>query len=251
VIEDSAQSIGAQYKDGRKSGNVGLMGCYSFYPSKNLGAFGDGGLLTTNDSTLFTKLKQMRVHGAEPKYYHKFVGGNFRLDALQAAVINVKIPHLESWHSARRRNADLYTKLFIEAGLANNEHISCGGFATCPTCSSDTNREFASGVTILLPNAVWQSSGVENYHIYNQYTIRVKRRDAVKNFLKEKGIGSEVYYPVPFHRQECFAYLGAKNEDYLVANCLADTALSLPIYPELVPAQIEYVVAMLAECMKG
>lgn len=251
VIEDSAQSIGAEYKDGRKSGSVGLMGCYSFYPSKNLGAFGDGGLLTTNDSALFTKLKQMRVHGSEPKYYHKFVGGNFRLDALQAAVINVKIPHLEAWHSARRTNAALYNKLFVEAGLAQTESLSCGGFAMCPTCASDTTPEFANGVTVLLPHAVWQSSGVKNYHIYNQYTIRIKRRDALRSFLKDKGIGSEVYYPVPFHRQECFAYLSAKDHEYPVANCLAETALSLPIYPELVPAQIEHVVAMIAEFMRS
>ncbi len=234
VIEDAAQAIGSQYSDGRKLGSIGAMGCFSFYPTKNLGAFGDGGLITTNDEALYIKLKHIRNHGMEPRYYHKLVGGNFRLDALQGAVLNVKFPHLESWHAARRANAELYTKKFIAAGLAteNGSSEACGGF--------DADN------TILLPQAVFQHSGAKNHHIYNQYTIQTPKRDALRKHLADNGIGSEIYYPVPFHRQECFAYLNARDEDFSVANCLAAHSLSLPIYPELTEPQIANVVEQVA-----
>lgn len=230
VIEDAAQVIGAQYHDGRKAGSIGLMGCFSFYPTKNLGAFGDAGLITTNDEELYRKLRQMRNHGMEPRYYHKFVGGNFRIDEIQSAMLNVKFPHLDGWHEARRRNADLYTKLFVQHGLAEGE-----GHTT-----------FDEKNSVLLPAAIFRASGVRNYHIYNQYVIRVQQRDALRAYLSERAIGTEIYYPVPFHRQECFQYLNTRDEDYLVANECALSSLALPIYAELQPEQLEYVVATIA-----
>lgn len=231
VVEDAAQSIGSQFSNGKPVGSMGIMGCYSFYPTKNLGAFGDAGLITTNDEKLAVHLRQMREHGAAERYYHKFVGGNFRIDAIQAAVLNVKIPHLEQWHEARRRNAELYTQAFINEGLATAEGVT----------------EFDADNSVLLPAAVWRSSGVKNYHIYNQYIIRVQQRDAMRTFLAERGIGTQIYYPVPFHRQECFAYLGADNANFPVSNAMAATTIALPIYPELIPEQIEYVASTIAE----
>jgi dTDP-4-amino-4,6-dideoxygalactose transaminase len=230
VIEDAAQAIGTQYKNGRKAGSMGLMGCFSFYPTKNLGAFGDAGLITTNDQELAVKLKQLRNHGMEPKYYHRFVGGNFRIDAIQAAVLNVKFPHLDSWSARRRDNAALYSRLFIEHGLA-----------------TETGKtDFSTTETVLLPKAVYEDSGATNHHIYNQYIIRVPRRDELRAELTAQGIGTEIYYPVPFHRQECFAALNANDADYPVANFAAAHSLALPIYPELQEAQLRYVVETIA-----
>ena len=228
VIEDAAQAIGTTCRDGRRVGSIGLMGCFSFYPTKNLGAFGDGGLVTTNDDALAAKLLQLRNHGMEPRYYHSMIGGNFRLDALQAAILRVKLPHLESWHAARRRNAALYTQGFMEAG------VSSGPGATVFT---ETDR-------ILLPATVNATpTSTDNHHIFNQYTIRSKHRNALRAQLTERGIGTEIYYPVPFHHQACFAYLQAPDAAFPVANCLAETVISLPIFPELTPAQIAEVVA--------
>ena len=231
VIEDAAQAIGTQYSNGRKVGSMGLMGCFSFYPTKNLGAFGDAGLMTTNDEALAVHLKQMRNHGMQPKYYHKFVGGNFRIDAIQAAVLNVKFPHLDGWSAKRRENADLYTRLFIRRGLATPEGAS----------------NFDEGNVVILPKAVYDTTGVKNYHIYNQYVVRLPRRDELRAYITAKGIGTEIYYPVPFHRQECFAYLNARDEDFPVANFAAEHSLALPIYPELSAEQIAYVVNTIAE----
>jgi len=231
VIEDAAQAIGCQYKNGKPVGSMGKIGCYSFYPTKNLGAFGDGGLVVTNDDNLATKLYQMRNHGMEPKYYHKFVGGNFRLDAIQAAVLNIKFPHLEDWHQARRRNAEIYYSEFISKGLANNTGAS----------------EFDQDNKVLLPKAIYKDSGCKNYHIYNQFVIRVQKRDELREFLSKKSIGTEIYYPVPFHRQECFAYLNNNDSDFPVANRFAAESLALPIYPELTEEQIKYVVSKIAE----
>ncbi|OGU77688.1 MAG: transcriptional regulator, partial [Stygiobacter sp. RIFOXYA12_FULL_38_9] len=191
VIEDGAQAIGVQYKDGRFVGGIGDIGCFSFFPSKNLGGFGDAGIVTTNDEKLYAKMKMMRMHGMEPKYYHKIIGGNFRIDTLQAAVLRVKLPHLDSWSAKRRENAALYTKYFLEAGLAGTEG---------KTCFDEKNK-------VLLPKAVYKETGHKNFHIYNQYIIRVEKRNSLLEFLRKKEIGCEVYYPVPFHRQECFAYL--------------------------------------------
>ncbi len=234
VIEDCAQAIGAQYQNGKKVGSMGIIGCYSFYPTKNLGGFGDGGLVVTNDEEMATKLRQMRNHGMEPKYHHKFVGGNFRLDAMQAAVLNIKYPHLESWHQSRRDNANLYTKLFLEAGISEGEGI---------LKYNDNNK-------ILLPKAVYKSAGHDNYHIYNQYFVRVQNRDELRAFLGENSIGSEIYYPVPFHRQECFADLGYKDSDFPVSNQICEETIALPIYPELAEEQIAFVVEKIAEFLK-
>lgn len=233
VIEDGAQAIGVQYKDGKKVGNFGDIGCFSFFPSKNLGCFGDGGLVTTNNDDLAKKLTIKRVHGGQPKYYHKVIGGNFRLDALQAAVLSVKLPHLDGWSAKRRENAALYTKLFTGAGLAAREGV---------TVFDDKNK-------VLLPAEVYKSDSVKNYHIYNQYIIRTERRNALRDFLTSKGIGVEIYYPVPFHRQECFSYLNFNANDYPVADCCANDSLALPIYPELTTEQITYVVESIAEFM--
>ncbi len=231
VIEDAAQAIGTQYKDGVRLGNKGHIGCFSFYPSKNLGCFGDGGLVTTNDDELAAKLRILRVHGGKPKYYHKIIGGNFRLDAIQAAVLNVKLPHLDSWTIGRQRNACLYTKFFVESGLAEE---------TGKLSYDDKNR-------VLLPKSVYHGVGLTHDHIYNQYVIRVKGRDELRKHMTEKEIGTEIYYPVPFHLQECFAYLGYKKGDFPVSEWCADDSLALPIYPELTEEQIRYTVDTIAE----
>ena len=211
VIEDAAQAIGATYR-GRQAGTMGTAGCFSFFPSKNLGAFGDAGLLTTNDDALAHEVRLLRNHGAEPKYLHKRIGGNFRLDALQAAVLRVKRPHLEAWTAGRRRNADRYDRLFAESGAPVTRP------ARAPECG----------------------------HIFNQYVIRVARRDAVRAALDERGVGSEVYYPVPFHLQECFAPLGCRRGDFPRAEAAAAEVLALPIYAELTEAQQRTVVDAVA-----
>ena len=235
VIEDGAQAIGVQYKDGRQVGTIGDIGCFSFFPSKNLGCFGYGGLVTTNDDEIAERLKIMRVHGGKPKYYHKIIGGNFRLDAIQAAVLNIKLPYLDSWSAKRRDNAALYSQLFVDAGLSEKEG----------------NTSFGEHNSVLLPMAVFKNSGHKNYHIYNQYIIRVERRNALRDFLTKNNIGNEVYYPVPFHRQECFAYLNVQDSDFPIANCTANDSLALPIYPELKKEQIQFVVQTIAEFIKN
>ena len=173
VVEDGAQAISVQYKDGKKVGTIGDIGCYSFFPSKNLGGFGDGGLVVTMDEELGEKLRIMRVHGGKPKYYHSMIGGNFRLDAIQAAVLKVKLPHLDGWSEKRRENADLYTKLFVEAGMAEGTG----------------KTEYDANNKVLLPEAVYKETGHKNYHIYNQYVLRVgDKRDGLRAFLKEKQV---------------------------------------------------------------
>jgi dTDP-4-amino-4,6-dideoxygalactose transaminase len=209
VIEDAAQAIGATYK-GRQAGSMGAAGCFSFFPSKNLGAFGDAGLLTTSDDRLAHEVRLLRNHGAEPKYYHQRIGGNFRLDALQAAVLRVKLPHLAGWSEARRRNADRYDRLFRQSPVADRIVLP----ARAPGCG----------------------------HIFNQYTIRVANRDAVRAKLDAAGIGTEIYYPVPFHLQECFAPLGYKRGDFPIAEKVAAETLALPIYAELTESQQEQIV---------
>jgi len=209
VIEDAAQAIGAEY-NGRRAGSMGDFGCFSFFPSKNLGAFGDGGMVTTNSEELYSKLLKLRVHGSHPKYYHQLIGGNFRLDALQAAVVSVKLKYLDQWTQARQENARNYRNLFETAGLTD---------------------------------AVQLPVEKETRHIYNQFVIRVKeRRDDLRRFLSDAGIGTEVYYPVPLHLQECFSYLGYKKGDFPAAEHAALNTLALPIYPELSDDQMAYVV---------
>ena len=242
VIEDGAQAIGSQYKDGKYVGTIGDIGCFSFFPSKNLGGYGDGGIVTTMNEELGEKIKLLRVHGGEKKYYHKIIGGNFRLDAIQAAVLNVKLPYLESWSAKRRKNAELYSKLFIDNGLAKEE-----GKLT-----------FDAQNKILLPKPIYKpnlssnfssSPNLVNYHIYNQYIIRVEKRDELKEFLNQSEIGCEIYYPIPFHKQECFSNLFVKNEkaqlvipSYPNSEFSAEHSLALPIFPELTVEQISFVV---------
>jgi len=221
VIEDAAQSIGAQYHH-QKAGSMGDFGIFSFFPSKNLGAAGDGGMVITKDASLNEKLKILRVHGSRPKYFHKMVGGNFRLDALQAAVLLVKLPHLDSWSEKRRKNAAYYSRLFSESGL-----IEKGAVQT--------------------PQEVYKHEGDTNHHIYNQYTIRAQSRDILQNHLKEQGIGTAIYYPVPLHLQECYKDLGYIKGDFPESEKASESVLSLPIYPELTPSQQEYVVEKVSE----
>lgn len=217
VVEDAAQAIGARDK-GRLLGGLGDVGCFSFFPSKNLGAFGDAGLVTTNDDALAARVKLMRNHGAEPKYYHQVVGGNFRLDALQAAVLRVKAPHLPAWTEARRRNAARYDRLFSHAVARSGGVLSL----TLPTARPDA------------------------FHIFNQYVIRVDRRDDLRAHLAAQGIGTEIYYPVPFHLQACFAHLGHAPGAFPAAEAVAADSLALPIYGELTEAQQQAVVDAIA-----
>ena len=216
VVEDAAQAIGATYK-GRAAGTFGTMACFSFFPSKNLGAYGDAGLVTTDDEALAKRVRLLRMHGAEPKYYHREVGGNFRLDALQAAVLRVKLPHLAQWNERRRANAGRYRTLFERAGLASR--------VTLP----------------VEPPA--------RRHIYHQFVIRVANRDAVRQHLASRDIGTDIYYPVPFHRQECFASLGHPLDGFPNADAAAAEVLALPIYPELTEAQQAHVVQSLGEAL--
>ena len=206
VIEDAAQAIGAKYKD-RKAGTIGDIGCFSFFPSKNLGCFGDGGLVTTNDEKLYERLKSLRVHGGQKQYQHLEIGLNARLDALQAVVISTKLPYLDSWTEKRRKNAEFYNQQF-----RNNTNI------ITPTAKSD------------------------RYHIYNQYVIRTQRRDELKAYLNEKGIGNAIYYPLSLHQQKCFEYLGYHQGSFPESERAAKEALALPVFPDLTKDQINKVV---------
>ena len=215
VLEDAAQAIGAECGDGCRAGSLGAIGAFSFFPTKNLGALGDAGMVVTNDAALAERLRMLRAHGAKPKYYHRLIGGNFRLDALQAALVNVKLNYLDGWTKRRQENARRYETLLAQAGLT------------------------ASGV-VEPPAMAYPECG--GGHIYNQFVIRARRRDELKAFLADRGVGTEVYYPVPFHLQECFAYLGHKVGDFPESERAARDTLALPIYPELTPQQQEYVV---------
>lgn len=236
VIEDAAQAIGSEYS-GRRAGSIGHMGCFSFFPSKNLGGFGDGGMVTTNDAALAERVRLLRGHGAHPKYYHKLIGGNFRLDALQAAVLRVKLKYLDTWTAGRQRNAAIYRKLFTDAGLALD----------APECLGAGCRARAEGACALQPGGVvLPHEAPERRHIYNQFVIRSARRDSVMAALKEYKIGHEIYYPVPLHLQECFAYLGHKPGDLPASECAAAETLALPIYPELTEEMLAAVVDAVA-----
>jgi dTDP-4-amino-4,6-dideoxygalactose transaminase len=218
VIEDAAQAIGTVYKDGRFAGTLAPMGCFSFFPSKNLGGIGDGGMVVTSDDRLADRLRLLRNHGAKPKYFHKIVGGNFRLDTIQAAALLVKLRHLDAWHKGRRERADRYRELFRQARLAE---------------------------TVGLPEVVDATPGIRS-HIYNQFVIRTPKRDALRECLTAQGIGTEIYYPVPFHLQECFSDLGYKAGDFPESERAARETLALPVYPELRPEQQAYVVDCVA-----
>ena len=221
VIEDAAQSIGAEYR-GRKAGSMGDLGIFSFFPSKNLGGIGDGGMVVMNDKGLYEKIKMLRVHGMGPKYYHRTVGGNFRLDAIQAAVLNVKLKYLDVWSQGRRDIAHDYDQKFQKVGLVDKGLIET-------------------------PKAVYKDGGDKNYHVFNQYTIRAKNRDALAAFFKEKAIGMDIYYPVPLHLQGCYRNLGYKKGDLPIAEETASSVLSLPIYPELTADEKDCVVGTIAE----
>jgi len=220
VIEDAAQAIGAELK-GRRAGSMGDYGCFSFFPSKNLGAAGDGGIVVTNDPERAERLAVLRGHGAKPKYYHSLVGGNFRLDALQAAVVLVKLKYLDDWSAGRRANAETYRKLFEEAGLTEDDRV-------------------------VLPYAI-----PDGRHIYNQFVIRVPRRDELREHLKQNRVATEVYYPVALHRQECFAYLGHAEGEFPESERAARETLALPIYPELTTEQQRHVVGKIKEFLDG
>lgn len=207
VVEDAAQSFGALDSRGRSAGTVGALGCFSFYPSKNLGAFGDGGMVITDDPGLARRIRLLRVHGEEPRYHHSLVGGNFRLDSLQAAVLRVKLKHLVAWVEGRRRNAQRYREL-LEPLASENRLVLPGD---CPG------------------------------HVYNQFVIRARERDRLRAFLDERGVGTEVYYPLPLHQQECFQALGYRAGDFPEAEAASLSSLALPIYPELSAAQQQYV----------
>jgi dTDP-4-amino-4,6-dideoxygalactose transaminase len=216
IIEDAAQAIGAE-DNSRRAGSMGAVGCISFYPSKNLGGAGDGGMLVTNDADHAARLRALRVHGEERKYHHKTIGVNSRLDAVQAAVLRVKLAHLEEWTKARQRNADRYQSLFREAGLSENIGL--------PFVRTDAR------------------------HVYHQFVIRARegKRDSLRQHLRDRGVGTDVYYPVPLHLQECFGYLGYQENDLPVAETAARETLALPIYPELTPEQQKYVVGVIGD----
>ncbi len=222
IIEDAAQAIGSRDRDGKPAGSRGLIGCFSFFPSKNLGSFGDAGILTTNDANLAERMKTLRVHGSKPKYYHKEIGFNSRLDAIQAAILRVKLRRLDTWHEGRRENAEMYDGAFAAAGAATSAvPLTAGGF----------------------PLRTPQPPSGEATPIYNQYVIRVPAeiRDALRQHLQDRRIGTEIYYPVPLHLQECFACLGYAQGDLPESESAARETLALPIYPELTDQQLAHV----------
>jgi dTDP-4-amino-4,6-dideoxygalactose transaminase len=224
VVEDACQAIGATYTSARsgrtRAGAMGAVGAFSFFPSKNLGGFGDGGMMTTADADLAARLRMLRVHGERERYKHEVIGWNSRLDALQAAVLRIKLPHLDAWAAGRIAHADRYDRLFRASGLIERERVRV-----------PVRAAYAG-------------------HIFNQYTIRVRDRDALVEHLKARGIGYGIYYPIPLHLQPCFARLGHRPGDFPETERAAAEVLSLPVFPELAPAQIEEVVAVIAEFWK-
>jgi len=219
VIEDAAQAVGTEYRDGRRVGSIGDIGCFSFFPSKNLGAFGDAGLCTTQDAELAESMRVLRVHGGKPKYFHAVIGGNFRIDELQAAVLRVKLKYLDEWTLGRQRNAAVYDAAFAGGPFAGRLETP----RAVPGCR----------------------------HIFNQYVVRVRDRDALREFLSQHGVGTEIYYPVPLHLQKCFEYLQYKAGDFPESERAAAETLALPIYPELTDEQLHYVVSTVAQFFMG
>jgi dTDP-4-amino-4,6-dideoxygalactose transaminase len=219
VVEDAAQAIGAE-QNGRRAGSIGALGCLSFFPSKNLGAFGDGGMVVSNDAKLADRVRLLRNQGQKPKYFSLEVGGNFRLDALQAAVLRAKLPHLDGWTAGRQRNAAQYRALFAQSGLQVSEGV------------------LENGADIALPVEL-----PSHRHVYNQFVIRVEKRDELRTFLADRQIGSEVYYPQPMHLQRCFESWGYTKGAFPESELAADQSLALPIYPELDASMLETVVS--------
>ena len=224
VIEDAAQAIGAE-RNGKRAGSIGHYGCFSFFPSKNLGAAGDAGMVVTNDAQRAETVARLRAHGSKPKYYHKVVGGNFRLDTLQAAIVTAKLKHLDEWTRQRQANARRYDELFAKSGLA----------------IADSSRYQSNGAPRATADLYLPKTTTDR-HIFNQYVIRTERREALKAALQEGGVGTEVYYPVPMHLQECFASLGYREGAFPNSESAAKETLALPIYPELTAEQAQHVV---------
>ncbi len=225
VVEDAAQAVGSEYpsrKGIQRAGTMGITGILSFYPSKNLGGYGDGGMVLTDQARLAEKLRVFRVHGEVAKYHSKWLGGNFRLDAIQAAVLRVKLRHLDDWQEKRRERADDYSRKFAESGLES------------------------SGL-VKTPVAVYRDSGVRNYHTYHQYVIRAKDRNRLQAYLKKKGVGTSIFYPLCLHQQACFADLGYKKGAFPVSERATREVLALPIYPELSTEQQDYIVEAIQE----
>ena len=216
IVEDAAQAVGARFRgrgDVRRAGGIGDVGCFSFFPSKNLGGAGDGGMVVTSNDALASKISKLRNHGSYPKYYHDLIGGNFRLDAIQAAVLLAKLPYLDQWHAERQANAAYY------------------------------DQELSGINAVKIPRV----EEAREFHIYNQYVLHVRRRDELREFLREKDIGSEVYYPVPFHLQNCFKYLGYAKGDFPIAEDAADSTLAIPVYPELTRDMQDWVIQAIRE----
>jgi len=213
VIEDAAQAIGSEDAHGRRACSYGDVGCLSFFPTKNLGAFGDAGMCVANDPSLTERMEILRVHGGKPKYFHSLIGGNFRMDELQAGVLNVKLKHLDNWTAGRQRNAAFYDRAFAAADLGRAVHTPAPG---------------------------------QGRHIYNQYVIRVRDRDLLRQHLTAAAVGTEIYYPLALHQQKCFAYLGHRTGDFPQSERAAEETLALPIFPELTETQLQYVVDMIA-----
>ncbi|MBU0483479.1 MAG: DegT/DnrJ/EryC1/StrS family aminotransferase [Proteobacteria bacterium] len=239
VLEDAAQAIGAACPlvDGknkriwRKAGTIGAAGCFSFFPSKNLGGIGDGGMIVTDDDKLAETMKIIRVHGGAPKYHHAIIGGNFRLDPIQAVVLDIKLKHLPGWHAARRENADLYNTIFEESGvIAENKVSTPVGFYR---------------------SAAQAEATLPDYHIYNQYVIRAAERDSLLEFLGKEGIGAEIYYPIPLHKQKCLAGMGYNELSFPESEKAAKETMALPIYPELTDEMQQYVVDRIAAFYLG
>src|ERR1051326_5974250 len=215
IIEDAAQAIGAEL-GGRRAGSIGQMGCFSFFPSKNLGGFGDGGMVTTNDEALAKRLRVLRTHGFRTKYFNEVLGGNFRLDEIQAAVLRVKLKYLDSWTEGRRKNADIY------------------------------REQWHSVADIELPE-----DAADARHIYNQFVICTDRRDALIGYLRNRSIGNEVYYPIPLHLQECFKYLGYKHGDFPASEAASRRSLALPVYPEMTSRMVQMVGQAVADLLSN
>lgn len=244
VIEDAAQAIGAEYHR-QRAGSIGDYGCLSFFPSKNLGAAGDGGMVVTNDAKRAERLRCLRAHGAKPKYHHQMVGGNFRLDALQAAIVLAKLPHLDEWTTARQKNAQRYESLFRDSGIRiaeSAQHPRRDGFSGKDWLKEKWSRR---NPQLYIPTVT------TDRHIFNQYVIRVSRRDHLQAELQEKGVATEVYYPVPMHLQECFSYLGYSKGAFFESESAATETLALPVYPELTEDQARFVVHCVQEFFSG
>ncbi len=228
VVEDAAQAVGAEYpfaEGAKRAGSLGDMGILSFFPSKNLSGFGDGGMVLTNDEKLASKIRLLRVHGGRDKYFYEILGGNFRLDALQAAILRVKLKYLDGWQQKRRERASYYDQLFEESGLIEEDLVQ-------------------------IPKALYKESGIQNYHNYHQYVIRTKKRDRLQEFMREKGVATAIYYPLPLHLQKCFSYLGYKEGDFPASEKASREVLALPVYPELSSEQQDFIVSSISQFYK-